>query len=136
MQHGLYTFVPNFSDLLVARYIVNNTEVNQFHDQYTHVMGIALQQRMISSQEYRTLVDLLGTAHLSSLQFHSIFLDALNKSERTDNESRILLKILGQGFMNLLPPLPFSGKFKQASSTRIYTTAFGATKASPPAITA
>jgi hypothetical protein len=112
MQHGVYTFAPNFSDLLVARYMVNNTEVNQFHDQYTHVMEIALQQRMVSSQEYRTLVDLLGTVHLSSLQFHSIFLDALNESKRTDHESCILLKILGQGFMNLLPSLPFSGEFK------------------------
>jgi hypothetical protein len=113
MQHGVYTtFVPNFSDLLVARYIMNNTHVNQFHDQYTDVMGIALHQRMLSTQEYCTLIDLIGTAHLSSVQFHSIFVDALNEPERTDQESYILLKILGQGFMNLLPPLPFPGDMK------------------------
>jgi len=130
MQHRQYTaFVPNFSGVLVARYIVNKTGVNQFHDQYTHVVGIDLQQRMLSRQEYRTLIDLLGTVHLSSLQFHSTLLDTLSEPERTDHESRIL-KILGQGFMNLLPPLPFPETSRQAPSTRRYTTASGSTKAS------
>jgi hypothetical protein len=109
MQHA---FVPNFSDLLVARYMVNNTNVNQFHDQFTHVMGVSLHQHLLSSAEYRTLADLLGTVHLSSVQFHSIFLDALNEPERTDQESCILLKFLGQGFMNIIPPLPFSADLK------------------------
>jgi hypothetical protein len=58
LQHA---FALTFSDLLVARYIVNNNQVNQFHDQFTHVMDVSLHQRLLSSAEYHTLIDLLGT---------------------------------------------------------------------------
>jgi hypothetical protein len=59
-------------------------------------MGVSSQQCMLSSQENCTLVDLLGTT----------FSD---EPERTDQKSRVLLKILKQGFMNLIsqasPPI-------------------------------
>jgi len=112
--HIVYSipFVPTHSDLLVARYMVNNSPVNQFHDTFLLTSHAALHQGTLSVNEYRTLTGLLGTEHLSSVHFHSVFLDVLNEPERNNQEARVLLKILGQGFMNVIPPLPFCADMK------------------------
>ncbi|KIM35361.1 hypothetical protein M413DRAFT_14592 [Hebeloma cylindrosporum] len=100
------------TDLLVARYVVNNTEHKEFYHKYYKAVRTGLKQRTLSTGEHGILEHLLGTHHLGSPDFHATFVHTLEDPERLDDETHALFKILGPGFMDIMPAFPFPGYMK------------------------
>ncbi|KIM39403.1 hypothetical protein M413DRAFT_415279 [Hebeloma cylindrosporum] len=117
-MEGSFTslFMPNITDRLVVRHLANNTPIKEFYRRYTEA---AFHRRYtnaaaprngwkqatavtLSTQEYHTLLRLLGTHHLSIADFHAKFA----------HETWVLFKILGPGFMDIVPAFPFPERVK------------------------
>ncbi|KIM39425.1 hypothetical protein M413DRAFT_415324 [Hebeloma cylindrosporum] len=127
MEHGFTSlFMPNITDRLVVRHLANNTPIKEFYHRYTEAAfhcrytNAAAPRNgwkqatavTLSTQEYHTLLRLLGTHHLSIADFHATFVRALEDPNIQAHETRVLFKILGPGFMDIIPTFPFPERVK------------------------